>query len=1391
MLQRFNIQGDQAHDHWQNEKLTIVSIPGTPENLERLHGIFAFRSSLLQNIADVAPDHFRIRVLTQPFIPSRPADLARLPEKATAGALRQTLAFLAAAGEWNLDFVDFSRFQLLPTGTLRFAWRLEPQELPPAAAIISLFERPRRGRGRPEPEPQGALAGSAPPPLAGDAAYLCRREDFASNLLHSGSPGSLRSCANAKIRINSKRPWQGAVARDNLFHNLNDAETLLLNIDLRDLPLSAHIAALAGGKDAGEDDLAAQARKFRLFLTKSVFQKAVLLLDRLARREDDRLLRFLLESGDISGLTAVLFDDATACDCDLEFNEDPANLLSKHLPAPPEDSPALDDRERELLELLHAIGVPVPRESARLLYAPGNGRDPSRFPEGDACIAALLKRRLLVENRETRGLLVNHPSCPPLGCRDAGAALTQLAMKSEWAYARIAHLIAAGCPAALEDHLKKMAGESPGRVAPGPAADLLCRHLPLLPAGGRAPEYGIDILIHGNCLDQAAHLLAAIPDAAAPWARLKKAHLAMRRRDYPELRRLLAGMAPPARESRDEWLYLNFILNAKTSPRGKADAFAGKIRSAYYRNLALIQQSDRSIYNREFAKAKAQLAAALDYFSAGQRRREEIEARSQMAKLLREEGDFTRSESLYKTIFVQAEADRLALSSAGAAVDLGNLYAENDDDFQAECWYQKAAKLYAREKNRDGIMLVNANLVNVFLAKGDWPRADDLLRGLLAWDEEKKLLDSSAIDLLNWAGLETLRLHDEKALQLIERAEAIFRGSANSKGLSECAYRRGCLCGFKDKAPASGGPWFSADQEAVRSLFRLFAAAGDGREVEMARQLQAIGSRKTRFEALRLLLKKYRRNEWLERFKELALELSPRAKNYYFYEYWYMFFDLVAEGPPAGLRDEFLAMHDFFSANKREVSARLTRLRQRYEEGEQGLGLFADAHLVEQHRQWRLPVDFFNGFQRAISREAPVDWLLMSVHEKQRPLFHFASSDQFRDLGEEMLLDAAAAPQNQNHGLAEVQGKYHSPERLFYPFACTKLIRWPLAEDILACLVIGSRDGALFFQDFYNRHRELFGKFSLLFRNFLQNEYRIDEKLDFIVGASQAIREMKRRIAQVSKVDFSLLVSGESGSGKELVARAVHLLSARAGQPFISVNAAAIPDTLLEAELFGFRKGAFSGAGENRVGLLEAADRGTLFLDEIADLPLALQAKLLRALQEREIRRLGENKTVHVDVRLVSASNRDLGELIRKNLFREDLFYRLQDLVIRIPPLRERRDDIPLLIGHFLKKFGYPDQGADRLEAMADMFRGEEFPGNVRELESRIKNMITFNPELELPAGAAKASFSWKAARQEHEKDLLLKTLKEMNGQRNRTAEKLGISRMALFNLLKKYRISP
>ncbi|MCP5051615.1 MAG: hypothetical protein GY940_30895, partial [bacterium] len=209
------------------------------------------------------------------------------------------------------------------------------------------------------------------------------------------------------------------------------------------------------------------------------------------------------------------------------------------------------------------------------------------------------------------------------------------------------------------------------------------------------------------------------------------------------------------------------------------------------------------------------------------------------------------------------------------------------------------------------------------------------------------------------------------------------------------------------------------------------------------------------------------------------------------------------------------------------------------------------------------------------------------------------------------------------------------------------------------------------------------------------------------------------------------LVQGESGSGKELVAKGIHLLSPRSHNPFVAVNAAAIPENLLEAELFGYKKGAFTGANENKTGLIESANGGTLFLDEIADLPIGLQAKLLRVFQENEVRRLGENHTVTVDVRLICATNKNLKQLIEKNRFRDDLYFRLHDLPLHVPPLRERSEDIPLLVRHFLQKYDFAIDDKEELQRIYLHFQHRAWTGNIRELESNVKRLITYYPDFE------------------------------------------------------------
>src|SRR5579864_6223220 len=242
-----------------------------------------------------------------------------------------------------------------------------------------------------------------------------------------------------------------------------------------------------------------------------------------------------------------------------------------------------------------------------------------------------------------------------------------------------------------------------------------------------------------------------------------------------------------------------------------------------------------------------------------------------------------------------------------------------------------------------------------------------------------------------------------------------------------------------------------------------------------------------------------------------------------------------------------------------------------------------------------------------------------------------------------------------------------------------------------------------------------------LFREnrFLRQELREKYRFESIIGKSDSIEKVFRVMEKVARTDSSVLITGESGTGKELVARAIHFSSERANNRFLPINCGALPENLLESELFGYKRGAFTGAGQDKVGLLKSADKGTLFLDEIGEMPLQLQVKLLRALQERECYPVGSNEPVRFDVRLLCATNRDLEAEVREGRFREELLYRINVITIKLPPLRERKDDIPLLASHFLNKFerSLSRSGMRFSKGAMKLMLSYAWPGNVRELE--------------------------------------------------------------------------
>ena len=320
-------------------------------------------------------------------------------------------------------------------------------------------------------------------------------------------------------------------------------------------------------------------------------------------------------------------------------------------------------------------------------------------------------------------------------------------------------------------------------------------------------------------------------------------------------------------------------------------------------------------------------------------------------------------------------------------------------------------------------------------------------------------------------------------------------------------------------------------------------------------------------------------------------------------------------------------------------------------------------------------------------------------------------------------------------------------------------------------------------------------------RLYLESEIRAEYNFEDLVGKSPALRKVLDQVEIVAPTGSTVLLRGETGTGKELIARAIHSHSPRRDRTFVRLNCAAIPSGLVESELFGHEKGAFTGALMQKRGRFELADHGTLFLDEIGDISPELQPKLLRALQEQEFERLGSNKTIHVDVRLIAATHRDLSLMIRNNQFREDLFYRLNVFPIEIPPLRERREDIPLLVHYFVSRLSRLMQ--KRIKSIPkpamDALTNSPWPGNVRELENFIERavILTQGDELNVPMAELKKSAARNAAPvstfHDAERQAIIEALKAASGRisgRGAAAERLGLKRTTLQNKMRRLNIA-
>ncbi|MGC8937388.1 MAG: sigma-54-dependent transcriptional regulator, partial [Thermodesulfovibrio sp.] len=348
----------------------------------------------------------------------------------------------------------------------------------------------------------------------------------------------------------------------------------------------------------------------------------------------------------------------------------------------------------------------------------------------------------------------------------------------------------------------------------------------------------------------------------------------------------------------------------------------------------------------------------------------------------------------------------------------------------------------------------------------------------------------------------------------------------------------------------------------------------------------------------------------------------------------------------------------------------------------------------------------------------------------------------------------------------------------------------PLDKEVLLVTVKKAEERMNLIKENLRLRKELYEKF----------------KIEGIIGKSKKMLQVLDIVKKVTPTNATVLIYGESGTGKELIAKAIHYNSPRKDRPFIAINCAAIPETLIESELFGYEPGAFTGANTRKIGLIEAADKGTLFLDEIAELPLATQSKLLRVLQEKEVRRIGGKDTIRVDVRIIAATNKNLSTEVEKNKFREDLYYRLKVITVEIPPLRERKEDIPELVNFFIEKysreFGKRINGIDN-SAMEALFN-YHWPGNIRQLETVIERAIIIcegekitlkdiqdELKISMPRNVFEIDIPDEGINYEElEKELLKKALVKSNYVIAKAARLLGMSYKTFWYRLEKFGLS-
>jgi transcriptional regulator with PAS, ATPase and Fis domain len=1342
------LKGLTARYHKLNEYI----IPFSNSNLKQINKIANWYSNFFQNIVFYTHNNFEIRILAETYDNSiREMKMEKQHIERLFVQFAAVYQAVEAMGT-ELDFVYLDKFQVLPGYRLLFPLAFSEKKEPDPTHLEHALNRFTCNRNFKDLNLNeknfrdifNRLKNKYTFPA--NQVYIYRYDDFASNILNAYPLSELKSDTNLKIKIKTGSPIPKKMIKLNLYNNhISQSEDIFfadLQASCVSHSASGHLPYLLDallpqnekpGRRVDKDDFVAIIHRLNLFLKKSSFKSMVLMVDHLIGKEDSGFINYLLDS---PGIGNIDINIVLVCfdpeDDFIDFD--------------------LELNERPTNLLGRYLGFAADTRDKR--------KDKDSQPEK-------------IQPEENRCL-------PETGTQEA-----------------------------LKLDIRQMEQ----------SAALLLDQMQL--------DAAKKLIFNFNCQSTALKLTLA---EIYHWEKENQKLVEL----LKDIKKDYNSSEKKTKKGNDQYHYLEFIHLEKESKIKQADRHFKQINEKTYSARAAVLLSDRYIYRGDYNTARNLLEESIDCLSKNGPLSGEIEAVTQLAKLYREQNAFKKAEKLYQNLFIKSEMKNYRLLSANISVDLGNLYRVQDNFTQADVWYKKALKIYQSQRNRNGIYLVTANLADIDKIKGKWQETKRNLESILAYNKQKNAVTSIAIDYFNIAHLEYLKHNFAGAWKFLQMAISLFEKKNSSSHLIDCEILKqklALMSGANTDTNTRSGDIIGIDTDFLKSHYRhltddykamtdIFATIKNKSSdlnnhsiTGIIDKVSRIKSKTEQHEIIAAIIPRFRRVELLELLKSLSMALTAakERKNYYYYEYYYIYYNYFfdqkqaernATGDQENETERFNDMYNFFWRNQRHIAANtnISRYKQLLDQKASRYEIFKSAELVGDYVHWKIPEDFFNSLVNEIRKISPGDIELVKLviyENNDNPLFCFSTSasGKFAELTDEIIAAVLHNLEPLNLGLEEIK-QYNSSEKAFYFHKNTQAFFWKIAEKMSGVLLLAFSRSEYRDYDFYRRHDDLLKKFASLIYRYYENDYKLNLKLGFIIGESPAVIGLKETILKVGKQDFWVLITGESGSGKELVAKAVHLLSSRSAKPFIPVNAAAIPENLLEAELFGYKKGAFTGANESKTGLIEEANGGTLFLDEIADLPLFLQAKLLRVLQENEIRRLGENKTKIVNIRLICATNRNLKELIAARQFRDDLYYRIQDLTIEVPPLRERLEDIPLLVRHFLKKYNFPLPEKEELQRIIDYFSGEawEWTGNIRELESNIKRLITFYPDFEMeiystPRNSGSDS-GLVAARENLEKSMIRRALLENNWNKVDAASSLGISRQYLFTLINKYGIT-